>query len=110
MTVHPILRLLAALLVLAAGPAFAQLKLFGADPELLDPEQRDTLTRAASELLARAAVVEDGLANWPAAASSGRPPRERSSVKAAGIGLTSPRRIAWRFGARSHSDVSSASM
>ena len=39
MSVHPILRLLAALLVLAAGPALAQLKLFGADPELLDPEK-----------------------------------------------------------------------
>jgi thiol:disulfide interchange protein DsbD len=38
-TVHPIVRLLAALLVLVAGPALAQLKLFGADSELLDPEK-----------------------------------------------------------------------
>ena len=39
MSVNPIIRLLAVLLALVAGPAFAQLKLFGADPELLEPEK-----------------------------------------------------------------------
>jgi thiol:disulfide interchange protein DsbD len=38
-TVKPLIRLIAVLLVLAAGPAFAQLKLFGSDPELLEPEK-----------------------------------------------------------------------
>ena len=38
--------------------------------DLLAPERRDALTRETAELLARAAVVEDGLANWPGAQGS----------------------------------------
>ena len=33
--------------------------------ELLAPERRETLVRDTGEALARTAMVEDGLANWP---------------------------------------------
>src|SRR6185295_13865024 len=56
-----LLRLLVALLVLAAGPALAQLKLFGAEPELLDPEKAfrmSTRTIDASTLEVRFAIAD----------------------------------------------------
>ena len=39
--------------------------------ELLDAERREALRRDTAAILARAAVVEDGLANWPYAAGRG---------------------------------------
>jgi lantibiotic modifying enzyme len=54
---------------------------------LLDEERRAELTRRTNELLARTAVVEDGLANWP--------PRERSELP----GPDGQIRVQWCAGA-----------
>lgn len=44
--------------------------------DLLEPERRETLERETADLLARSAVVEDRLANWPPAYGESLVPRD----------------------------------